>query len=100
MLPLTLTHIHTQTNKQTHSALPHPDNGWRVWGVKSNETSREQQLSVCGNGCWGRGAGGSQHTSVLVKARATERESCSDSSNEPQNCCQTKLTKKRQQQYF
>ncbi len=59
MLPLTLTHIHAQThdqpdaNKQAHSALPRPDNGWRVWGVKSNETGREQQLSVCGNGVGG-----------------------------------------------
>lgn len=34
-------------NKQSHSALPRPDNGWLVWGVKSNETGREQQLSVC-----------------------------------------------------
>lgn len=60
-------------NKQSHSALPCPDNGWRVWGVKSNETGREQQLSVCGNGWRGEGEGGSQDTSVLVKARARER---------------------------
>lgn len=62
MLPLTLTHIHTQTNpmpiKQPYSALPRPDNGCWVWGVKSNETSREQQLSVCGNGWRGEGKGG------------------------------------------
>lgn len=45
-------HAHANTNqaganKLAHSALPRPDNGWRVRGVKSNETGREQQLSVC-----------------------------------------------------
>lgn len=109
MLPLTLTHIHSKTNthkhnepnanKQFHSALPRPDNGWRVWGVKSNETGREQQLSVCGNGVGGGGGGRglSQDTSVLVKAESKpERESSSDRNNEHQNGCQLKLQKKRQ----
>lgn len=48
-----------------------------MWGVKSNETGQEQQLSVCGNGVGGveRGREGlSQDTSVLVKAGARERE--------------------------
>lgn len=106
MLPLTLTHIHSKThtykhnepnaNKQLHSALPRPDNGWRVWGVKSNETGREQQLSVCGNGVGGgRREGSSQNTSVLVKAEARpERESCSDCNNEHQNGCQFKAPEK------
>ena len=48
----------TDANKQPHSALPRPDNGWRVWGVKSNETGQEQQLSVCGNGFGGGERGG------------------------------------------
>lgn len=50
-----------------------------MWGVKSNETAREQQLSVCGNGVGGgevaERRGLSQDTSVLVKADARpERE--------------------------
>lgn len=51
------THAHTQqhtipaspnANKQCYSTLLHPDNGWLVWGVKSNKTGRsQQQLGVC-----------------------------------------------------
>lgn len=52
-------HNRADANKQFYSALPRPDNGCWVWGVKSNETDREQQLSVCGNGGWkGREGGG------------------------------------------
>lgn len=40
-------------NKQPHSALPRPDNGCRVWGVKSNEAGSKQQLSVCVE-MWGK----------------------------------------------
>lgn len=77
----TFTHKHTQhdANKRSHSALPRPDNGWRVWGVKSNETAREQQLSVSGYGGTAGRRGLSQDTSVLVKTgarpeRGRERE--------------------------
>lgn len=60
-------HNRADANKQSYSALHRPDNGCRVWGVKSNETDREQQLSVCGNGGWkgsekgGGGGGESRH---------------------------------------
>lgn len=59
-----------------------------MWGVKSNETGREQQLSVCGNWVGGGEEGGngglSQDTSVLVKAGARpERESCVERNDKP-----------------
>ena len=99
------THTHTHThkhnepdaNKQSHSALPRPDNGWRVWGVKSNETGREQQLSVCGNGVGGGRRRGQVKTQVsLSKPRPNQKERSSVRNNEHQNGCQLKLQKKRQ----
>lgn len=52
-------HSLADANKQSHSALPRPDNGWLVWGVKSTETGREQQLNVCVQR--GRRGGESRH---------------------------------------
>lgn len=98
MLPLILTHIHTETQpircqQQSHSALPRPDNGWRVWGVKSNETSREQQLSVCvevGDG----GGVESRHECPCQSQGQTREGELRWPQQQAQNGCQSTLRKK------